>query len=112
MPGWNSQNILHWSMWNNRRRRPSTIRENLGHLYIVSPYVSSAPNLRIHSLPELEVRAPTAGPLTDVGEVAAFVDGLIRPTGARQPTVLVINLEGRFPNASVVFDLVVRLGRA
>lgn len=72
----------------------------------------SASNLRIHSLPELYIRAPdTAGPLTRSAEYASFVNRLIAPTGARVPTVLVVNLEGRFPSADIVLDLVVRLGR-
>lgn len=76
------------------------------------PPMFSASNLGIHSLPELYVRAPdTAGPLSTSAQYARFVDRLIKPTGARVPSVLVLNLEGRFPSPSVVVDLVVRLGR-
>lgn len=99
-------------MWNKSKsptRRWHVARAQ--HLYR-SGLMLSASNLRIHSLPELYVRAPdTAGPLTSSPEYARFIDRLIAPTGARVPTALVVNLEGRFPSASVVFDLVVRLGK-
>jgi hypothetical protein len=69
-------------------------------------------NLEVHSLPELEHRSPTTGPLMDVGAVSAFIAGLVKPSGVGVPTVLIINLEGRFPTAAVLYELVVGLGRA
>lgn len=69
-----------------------------------------------HRMPHLEVRAPelpgeTVGPLIDRALAAAFRDWLIQPSGVTEPTVVAINLEGRFPSASVLNELVVPLGR-
>lgn len=69
-----------------------------------------------HRLPHLEVRAPelpgeTVGPLVDRASASAFRDWLIEPSGVKTPTVVAINLEGRFPSASVLNELVVPLGR-
>ncbi len=72
--------------------------------------------LHSHRLPLLELRAPftpdgTAGPLLDRGLMARFRKWLL-PSGVREPTVLALNLEGRFPSASVLLELVVPLGQA
>jgi len=54
----------------------------------------------------------TVGPLLDRDEVASFRDAVLAPSGVREPTVLALNLEGRFPSAAVLLELVVPLGRA
>jgi len=69
-------------------------------------------NLNIHSLPEIERRSPTTGPLMDVDAASAFIASVVKPSGVAVPTVLMINLEGRFPSAPVIYELVVGLGRA
>lgn len=70
-----------------------------------------------HKLPRLELRAPvmpggTVGPLVDRAAVAEFMANLINASGVKDPTVLVVNLEGRFPAPAVLIDLVVPLGEA
>lgn len=55
---------------------------------------------------------PTHGLVLDPGQIAAYRDSLIRPTGVQEPTVLAINLEGRFPLAEVLHELVVPLAQA
>lgn len=69
-----------------------------------------------HRLPRLEVRAPrapggTAGPLIDRALMAQFRSWVL-PSGVKEPTVLAVNLEGRFPSAGVLMELVVPLGQA
>jgi hypothetical protein len=68
--------------------------------------------LELHSLPELERRAPTTGPIMDLQVISEFIRGLSKPSGVGLPTVLVVNLEGRFLSAAAVYELVVQLGRA
>lgn len=69
--------------------------------------------LAIHTLPRVEQRSPTTtGPLMDIDAVSAFISGIIKPSGVGMPTVLVINLEGRFPGAAALYELMVPLGRA
>ncbi len=41
-----------------------------------------------------------------------FRSSWVLPSGVNEPTVLAINLEGRFPSAGVLMELVVPLGRA
>lgn len=70
-----------------------------------------------HKLPHLELRAPvmpggTVGPLVDRAAVAEFVANLVNASGVKEPTVLIVNLEGRFPAPAVLIDLVVPLGEA
>jgi hypothetical protein len=70
-------------------------------------------NLEIHSLPDLQRRSPTTlGPLLDLDVISDFIAAVVKPSGVGIPTVLVLNLEGRFPSASALFELVVPLGRA
>lgn len=71
-------------------------------------------NLEIHSLPDLQHRAPTSsGPLLDLDAITDFISTVVKPSGVGVvPTVLVLNLEGRFPSASALFELLVPLGRA
>jgi hypothetical protein len=70
-------------------------------------------NLEIHSLPDLQRRSPTSsGPLLDLDEISDFISDVVRPSGVGVPTVLVLNLEGRFPSAAALFELLVPLGRA
>jgi hypothetical protein len=80
----------------------------------MSPVPSS---LYSHRLPRLELYAPympdgTAGPLVDRGEMARFREWVLKPSGVEEPTVLALNLEGRFPSAPVLLELVVPLGQA
>jgi hypothetical protein len=77
---------------------------------------SMTSSLKSHRLPTLELRAPqmpggTAGPLLDIDAVIDFRDNLLAPSGVREPTVLAINLEGRFPSPAVLMELVIPLGR-
>jgi hypothetical protein len=53
----------------------------------------------------------TAGPLVDLDAVTSFREGVLEPSGVREPTVLAINLEGRFPSPAVLLELVIPLGR-
>lgn len=55
---------------------------------------------------------PTYGLVLDPGQIAAYRDALVQPSGVQEPTVLAINLEGRFPLAEVLHELVVPLARA
>jgi hypothetical protein len=48
----------------------------------------------------------------DVASISSFITGLVKPSGVSVPTVLIVNLEGRFPSASALYELVVPLGRA
>lgn len=69
-----------------------------------------------HHLPNLEVRAPellgqTVRPLVDRTAAEAFRNWLIQPSGVGEPTVIAVNLEGRFPSATVLKEIVVPLGR-
>ncbi len=68
--------------------------------------------LETESLPHLQVRGPTAGPLFDTRSARAFIEQLVHASGVHDPTVLVINLEGRFPSAHVLYEMLVPLGRA
>jgi hypothetical protein len=73
--------------------------------------------LHSHALPKLEIRAPempggTAAPLVDREIMRVFREWVVQPSGVKEPTVLAINLEGRFPSASVLTELVVPLGQA
>src|SRR5688572_27991106 len=63
-------------------------------------------------LPRVEVRGPTAGPLFDAGQAALFHRQILGTTGVAEPTVLMLNLEGRFPSSAVLHELVVGLGGA
>lgn len=69
--------------------------------------------LESHRLPRLVVRGPdTTGPLDDVVQIRRFREDLVKPSGVTEPTVLVINLEGRFPSASVLVELIMPLAQA
>lgn len=70
------------------------------------------PVLEQKRLPKLEIRAPTADPLLDRAAVARFLAERVSPTGVHEPTVLVLNLEGRFLNVGALYELVVPLGQA
>ncbi len=70
------------------------------------------PLLDQHRLPKLELRAPTADPMLDRGGAAAFLSAHVSPTGVHEPTVLQLNLEGRFLGVGALYELVVALGRA
>ncbi|MCW2993820.1 MAG: hypothetical protein JWQ18_1315 [Conexibacter sp.] len=64
-------------------------------------------NLAIaHSAP------PTHGLMLDPGQTAAYRAALVEPSGVKEPTVLAIDLEGRFPLASALHELIVPLARA
>src|SRR4051794_11750868 len=54
---------------------------------------------------------PTHGLVLDPGQIAAYRDRLVQPSGVQEPTVLAIDLEGRFPLAEVLHELVVPLAR-
>ena len=54
----------------------------------------------------------TAGPLVDRAAMARFREWVVQASGVKEPTVLALNLEGRFPSAPVLLELVVPLGRA
>ena len=70
-------------------------------------------NLESHRLPHLFVRGPdTTGPMGDVAEIRRFREGLLKPSGVSEPTVLVLNLEGRFPSAGVLVELIMPLAQA
>jgi hypothetical protein len=67
----------------------------------------------IPRLPHLEIRAPaTGGVVDDPQRIREFVGGLLAPSGVKAPTVVMINLEGRFLTASALYSLVVPLGQA
>lgn len=70
--------------------------------------------LHSHSLPLLFIKGPdTTGPLDDVAKIRHFRDEeLVAPSGVSEPTTLVLNLEGRYPTASVLVELVLPLARA
>jgi hypothetical protein len=55
---------------------------------------------------------PTYGLVLDPGQIAAYRDALVQPSGVREPTVLAINLEGRFPLTEVLHELIVPLAQA
>src|SRR4051812_31710372 len=61
-------------------------------------------------VPRVEVRGPTAGPLFDPQQSALLVRQALGTTAVAQPTVLVLNLEGRFPSSAVLHELVAGLG--
>jgi hypothetical protein len=74
-------------------------------------------SLHSHRLPRLEERAPetpdgTAGPLVDRALVSVWREKWLEPSGVNEPTVLAVNLEGRFPSPAVLLELVAPLGRA
>ena len=48
----------------------------------------------------------------DLGAISEFIAGIVQPSGVEVPTVLIINLEGRFPSAAALYELMVPLGRA
>lgn len=69
--------------------------------------------LESHRLPHLFVRGPdTTGPLDDVAAIRRFRDDLLKPSGVSEPSVLVVNLEGRFPTTSVLLELIMPLALA
>ena len=43
--------------------------------------------------------------------MARFREGVLAPSGVQEPTVLALNLEGRFPSPAVLLELVVPLGK-
>lgn len=61
-------------------------------------------------LPRVEVRGPTAGPMFDLRASAQFRLQALGTTAVAQPTVLVLNLEGRFPSSAVLNELVTGIG--
>lgn len=66
-----------------------------------------------HFAPRLEVRAPaTGGVVEDPQLVDRFREQLFAETGVRTPTVLLVNLEGRFLTVSVLYQLVVQMAEA
>lgn len=71
-------------------------------------------NLESHRLPHLFVRGPdTTGPLGDVAEIRRFrEEKLLKPSGVSEPTALVLNLEGSFPSAGVLVELIMPLAQA
>jgi hypothetical protein len=73
--------------------------------------------LHSHRLPHLEERAiempdGTAGPLIDPALISRWRENWLKPSGVGEPTVLAINLEGRFPSPAVLLEIVVPLGLA
>jgi hypothetical protein len=63
--------------------------------------------------PHLKLGVPaTHGPVIDRAAIARFREQLLHGTAVQQPTVLAIDLEGRFPTAAVLFELVVPLAQA
>jgi hypothetical protein len=66
-----------------------------------------------HFAPRLEVRAPATGGVVDDPQlIDRFRDQLFAQTGVRTPTVLLVNLEGRFLTVSALYQLVLELGKA
>jgi hypothetical protein len=68
------------------------------------------PAVSADELPRVEVRGPTAGPLFDPQQSALFCRQALGTTAVAQPTVLVLNLEGRFPSSAVLHELVTGIG--
>lgn len=60
----------------------------------------------LDALPRVEVRGPTAGPLFDPQQSALFRRQALGTTAVAEPTVLVINLAGRFPSSAVLHEFV------
>lgn len=69
------------------------------------------PILEQRRLPRLEIRAPTTDPLLDRAAMARFLAERVSPTGVHEPTVLVLNLEGRFLPVGALYELIVPLGQ-
>lgn len=70
-----------------------------------------------HRLPLLEERSietphGTAGPLVDRALISKWHAKWLNASGVSEPTVLAVNLEGRFPSPAVLLEIVVPLGLA
>jgi hypothetical protein len=52
----------------------------------------------------------TAAPLVDRELIRQFRSWVLEASGVKEPTVLAINLEGRFPSAAALVELIVPLG--
>ena len=75
--------------------------------------MSSSTDTPPRPLPRLErSEPPTHGLVLDPVMIAAYRDRLVEPSGVQEPTVLAIDLEGRFPLAEVLHELVVPLAQA
>ncbi len=68
--------------------------------------------LESHLLPRLVLRGPTVGLWHDVNRIREYRDALVAPSGTEEPTVLALNLEGRFPTPGVLTELVIPLAKA
>jgi hypothetical protein len=75
------------------------------------PLVSSHSQSR-RLAPLLHVRGPTHGVLDDVGDLRWLKEQWIEASGVETPTVLAVNLEGRFPTSAALVELVLPLAKA
>lgn len=64
----------------------------------------------LDALPRVEVRGPTAGPLFSADESALFRRQALGTTAVAEPTVLIVNFEGRFPSSAVLHEFVSGIG--
>lgn len=60
--------------------------------------------------PRLAARAPTASDVLSRDDIRAFVAYALAETGVREPTVLVINLDGRILTTAALHEIVLGLG--
>src|SRR4051794_15851659 len=61
--------------------------------------------------PRMHVRGPTYGLLDDVDVVRYLRDLWIEPSGVETPSVLAVDLQGRFPTPDALVELVLPLAR-
>jgi hypothetical protein len=64
----------------------------------------------VDALPHVEVRGPTVGPLFDPQQSALTRRQVLGTTAVAEPTVLVYNLEGRFPSSAVLHEFISGIG--
>jgi hypothetical protein len=62
--------------------------------------------------PHLVVRSPTGGVLEDPRDIDRFRTEVLGKSEVHAPSVVAINLEGRFPTIAVLYSLVIPLGQA
>ncbi len=72
--------------------------------------MSALAELDAYRPPRLESRAPTTS-VVDEWEASRLIRDVIKPTGVHEPTVLVLNLEGRPPTPAGTYQLVVEIGQ-
>src|SRR4051812_31741787 len=61
--------------------------------------------------PRLAFRAPTASNSLSLDDARQFIDYAFAATGADEPTVVVVNLDGRILTAGALHEIVVNLGQ-